>query len=227
MSAGAHSLKNRLSTSRRGQMYLVSMPTCEVVQPRTAVSPNVYLYRDFCEKCSSRPGSPARNSRLQMPHVQFSVDVRPKFLECIGGQPPGKSKAGTLDGCCVCGLARLAPGVRKEIVSGDSDISGVSGGQMPVGAIRQKRHFHYISNAAPERLIGRAKITRVFAPDGAQASFHRVTGGNTRQAHSVTAAESRPSRPIFLWAVECRPNSRRKKSRGQPRWTNGVSNEPA
>ena len=52
------------------------------------------------------------------------------------------------------------------------------------------------------RLAVVARVPRIFAPQGAQAGFHRVAGHNAGESHTIAIAKPNPMRAVFARLVE-------------------------
>lgn len=157
---------------------------------------------------------------------QPAMNIRPEFIEGVPSETPEETKAGPDTRAVNRVVAGSAPGVRKKIRAGDGDQTGVGGHQVSIAILSHESHLGGMPNSMAERSVLIAVVARIFAPDGAQPSFHGVARRDSTQPHAVTVTEAFPMGAVGLWLVEkCAPSSAKQAS-GEAFRTNGTSHHP-
>src|SRR5205085_8069136 len=124
------------------------------------------------------------------PPMEPRGNVRPKLFECVRRDPGGKAQHGTCEGVLRIGLAGLAPCVRQEIVARRRDVPCIGRDDVAITVPCYESPLHAMQNALLERLPGHALISRILAPERAQARLHRIAGQHTGYPYSVAVAEA-------------------------------------
>jgi hypothetical protein len=133
---------------------------------------------------------------------QATIYVGPELVEGAAGHSASDPLKRSDGRVVVIRFTISPPSIREEVVAGNGDEASIGRGETSVGAAGRETTPEHISHTRFERLLRHTEITRVLAPESADACLDRVSRRYAGEAHAETVTEASPARPEFLRPID-------------------------
>src|SRR5581483_3097743 len=137
----------------------------------------------------------------------FVLYIRPEFIEGVAAESSEESQADSNCGAARVVFAGGAPGVRNKVASGNGYKTRIGRHYSALAILRHECHLGGVAQPIQEGRARVAAVTRVFAPDSAQAGFHAIAQCQTAEPHTIAIPEAFPVRPVRVRMIKQRAPS--------------------
>ena len=172
--------------------------------------------------------------RLRVPEARLwglsskdePADVRPELGERVGPHAAHYTQPYARAHITHRALTLGPPGAGERAAAGNCNESGIGRHQVAIAIPCKKRHLEHVSQSILERSTRIAKISWIFAPDGAQTRFHGAAHRSFAPVGARSLAKAIPMRSKFGWPIPPGPDPRAENFANNSLRSEGIADDP-